>query len=157
MKNKLLIYSIIITIAWMGIIFLFSSMSATTSHAGSKGAIRYAVRSVNRKISEKEVNKIVNKLNYPVRKTAHVLEYLILTIFINSVAYNFFKDKLLHCNLLGFATSFIYACTDEIHQMFSLNRTALFSDVLVDTVGVLLGCLIFNKIYKKLSHKKVSI
>ena len=152
MKNKFLIYTIVITIIWMGIIYFFSAMPATTSHSGSKGLIRYVVKIVYRDESDKEITRKVNKLNYPVRKTAHVLEYLILTVLINSIFYNFFKD-MLYCNLISSCISFFYACTDEIHQLFSLNRTALFSDVLVDSIGIVFGCLLFNYLYKKLVKK----
>ena len=38
--------------------------------------------------------------------------------------------------------SFLYACTDEIHQIFVPGRSAQFRDVLVDTLGASFGATI---------------
>lgn len=55
--------------------------------------------------------------------------------------------------------SFLYACTDELHQIFVPGRSAQFRDVLIDTLGASFGAIItyliiklFTKI-KTRSHK----
>ena len=53
----------------------------------------------------------------------------------------------------------IYAISDEIHQCFTPGRGPLVTDVIIDTMGVLLGILLVMlviKIYEKLiiKHKK---
>lgn len=55
--------------------------------------------------------------------------------------------------------SFLYACTDELHQIFVPGRSAQFRDILIDTLGASIGTIItyliiklFNKI-KTRSHK----
>ncbi len=45
--------------------------------------------------------------------------------------------------ILSMIICFIYACTDEYHQLFVKGRTGQFSDSLIDTVGALIGCSIY--------------
>jgi VanZ family protein len=40
---------------------------------------------------------------------------------------------------LALAILFLYAATDELHQVYVPGRTALVSDVIVDTSGGLIG------------------
>ena len=44
--------------------------------------------------------------------------------------------------LLSVLIGFIYACLDEFHQSFIPGRTPLFTDILIDTLGVIVGSLI---------------
>ena len=44
--------------------------------------------------------------------------------------------------LLALCSSFLYACTDELHQLFVSGRSGQFTDVLIDTLGALFGCLL---------------
>ena len=41
---------------------------------------------------------------------------------------------------------FIYACTDEFHQLFVMGRSCEMRDVLIDTLGSFVGILIYYKI-----------
>jgi len=46
---------------------------------------------------------------------------------------------------------FLYAASDEFHQIFVPSRTALVSDVIIDTTGGAIGLLLFwltGKIFK---------
>ena len=42
----------------------------------------------------------------------------------------------------------LYACTDEIHQLFIQGRAGQLKDVLIDTIGSLTGIYIY-KVVKK--------
>jgi VanZ family protein len=100
--------------------------------------------------SEKTINKAVKDLDYPFRKVMHLSEYTILCILmINALYQSGLRNKKLY--LISIFLCFIYACTDEIHQLYRA-RTGEFKDVLIDTLGALIGiiiCLIINKIYTK--------
>ena len=37
---------------------------------------------------------------------------------------------------------FLYACSDEIHQLFVPGRSGMFTDVLIDTGGAVTGMLV---------------
>ena len=152
MKNKILLYlSVVLVIIWMGIIFMFSDTPSDKSNEGSLKISRYIVEKIysDKSIIEKE--KLAKKFNKPIRKVAHGSVYFLLAIFVNSVVCTI-KKKLFICNLISIIICFIYACTDEFHQMFVLNRSPLIVDVFIDTFGALIGSLIFNLIYKKIKN-----
>lgn len=67
-------------------------------------------------------------------------EYAILLLF---VYYGIHKTIRYKYALLGsLLISFIYACSDEIHQLFIPGRSGQFTDVLIDTSGALIMLLI---------------
>ncbi len=45
--------------------------------------------------------------------------------------------------LLAIFISIIYTITDEVHQLFVIGRYFAFSDIFVDTLGVLLASMIY--------------
>ena len=51
---------------------------------------------------------------------------------------------------------FLYACTDEFHQLFIAGRSAEIKDVLIDSFGSLTSILLCNFIYLKSKIKKVN-
>ena len=50
---------------------------------------------------------------------------------------------------------FLYACTDELHQLFIAGRSAEIKDVLIDSFGSLTSILLCNFIYLKSNIKKL--
>lgn len=82
----------------------------------------------------------VETLTFLIRKAAHMSEYAILLLLIyyglsNTITYKY--------NLLtSLATTFIYACSDEFHQLFIPGRSGQLKDVLIDTSGGLVMLLI---------------
>ena len=58
-------------------------------------------------------------------------------------------------NLVAIGICFLYACTDEYHQLFIEGRAGQFTDVLIDTAGASLGCAIVVLIYKLIYRKKL--
>ena len=156
MKGKILLcLSVILVILWMGVIFLFSAAPSDKSNAGSKRIARFIVEKIHGDKSDAEKYNLTIKYNKVVRKIAHASVYFILVIFVSSVIC-VFKKKLFVCNLISVFFCFVYACSDEIHQMFVMNRSPLFTDVLIDTFGAIVGCFVFNIIYGKVK-KEVSI
>ena len=53
---------------------------------------------------------------------------------------------------LSLAIVFLYAASDELHQVFVSSRTALVSDVFIDTTGAVIGLLLLWSIGKILKH-----
>ena len=53
---------------------------------------------------------------------------------------------------LSLAIIFLYAASDELHQVFVALRTALVSDIIIDTTGGALGLLLIWGIGKILKH-----
>lgn len=90
-----------------------------------------------------------------VRTMAHFSEFACLSFFVNNlfVAY---KEKLNPA--VACALSFLYAITDEIHQIFIPGRACQFSDMMVDLAGIVSGMFVFTILYlftNKLINKKV--
>ena len=151
MKKIILLWSMVII--WMGVIFYLSSMDTGESNGKSREVITKVVDTTvdishaKGEVSPKSKEKMVDKLNKPLRKCAHASVYFILAILI--------LNALLSCNnkhllliLLTIFLCFIYACTDEYHQTFVSGRTGQFSDVLIDTMGSVVACLVYYGIKK---------
>lgn len=138
---------------WMILIFTLSNMTGEVSTKASVGGIEKTITviadttnkmNITKKDNDqpKRIKKISKKLNYPVRKYMHVTEYLILTLLLyNAFCKSGIKNRktLFLCLLI----CFLYACTDEFHQLFR-ERTSSFIDVLIDTSGGLIAVLIIK-------------
>lgn len=68
------------------------------------------------------------------KKTAHVIEYAILSILLYRALKNsgVKKEKAMIYSVL---VAFVYAITDEMHQSFIPVRTPKVRDVIIDTLG----------------------
>lgn len=151
-----------LVITWLVAIYSFSNMDSNKSNTKSKEAINKVVSGtikvkdeIENKInntsnitSKEEINKITNKLNLPLRKVVHSLEYLILFILI--LFFLKFKEKNI---IIASIFCLIYAITDEIHQLFVLNRTGQVLDVLIDMSGIIIVLIIYYS-YKFVKEKR---
>lgn len=131
----------ILLFAWLLLIYYFSSQSGTSSGGLSDKILFYIANLL--KISN--IDSFVNNFSYLIRKAAHFSEYFILFI----LAYECFKeykiDYLLMVSILFciFAASF-----DECHQLLVEDRSGQVSDVLIDSCGSFISCLIWLKLFK---------
>lgn len=88
-----------------------------------------------------------------VRTFGHFSEFAALG-FLSLNCYYAFKNTIKP--LLTVALSWLYAWTDEIHQIFVDGRAFQISDLLVDLAGILCGTLLIYLIiilYEKIKHK----
>ena len=76
-----------------------------------------------------------------VRKLAHFSEYAILGI-LYVCFFKTFHFRLRSVMMASMLLVFIYACTDEFHQLFVAGRSGQFKDVLIDTAGGTTGILL---------------
>jgi VanZ family protein len=128
MENKRRIIHWGLLIVWMIVIFIMSSQPAKISDSQSEGVIKVLL-SIGI-----DANSIFGQLaNFIIRKCAHFLEYVILSILYFNVARLYFKKKAIIIGTIAFV--FVYACSDEIHQLFVPGREGAFRDVLIDTFG----------------------
>lgn len=152
------VLKIILLILWMMIIFAFSNQKAVDSSNLSSGLIDRTVVKVYKvfygDISKEKEEVIIEKYSYPIRKLAHYSLYFILGIlsFLVIVDYKNNKELILYSMLI----CFLYACTDEFHQLFIDGRSAEIKDVLIDSFGSLTSILLCNFIYLKNKIKKVN-
>ena len=108
---------------WMGVIFFLSSQTGGES-AGLSARI---VEGLNEVLPGADVDA----LGVIVRKGAHVTEYAILGALLAWA----FRGRSGWAIPVGVA----YAVTDEVHQLFVPGRAGQAGDVLIDSIGVLLG------------------
>ena len=144
------VLNIILLVIWMIVIFLFSSQngpkSTDTSNQVTKTFITITANITGNSYTEEELNNLVIDKTLIVRKTAHFLEYLILGILVINVL----KDHLkINKKTLLYALLFcvVYAISDEIHQLFSAERTCRILDVFIDSLGASLGIFVYLVIY----------
>ena len=173
--------NVIFIIIWMSIIFIFSSMPSEESNEKSKATIKETIEILNQtsvskqneSLSQTESSNIekgtetikenkdqnqndvqlIEKLNKPLRKCMQATEYLILSILILNWLKNY-ELKEWKAILISIITSFLYACTDEFHQLFVAGRTSQFTDVLIDTSGAIIGAIIFSILMAIISKSK---
>lgn len=144
---------IILVLLWMVMIFLLSNEEAVKSSKKSDGLIIKSVELFTGKsLSDQEKEKVLKYLVFPVRKCAHLSLYLILGILVISLLreYMVINTKLV---LLSLLICFLYACSDEIHQLFVPGRSGEARDVLIDTLGACLGVSFYYLVFRK---KKMS-
>ena len=120
-------------------IFFFSSDDADQSTKKSDGLIiRTSELILGRNLNNKEKENIINKFVVPVRKTAHFTIYFILGLcFINLLKEYMVIDKRSIVYTILFVA--VYACSDEIHQLFVSGRSGELLDVFIDTTGGFIG------------------
>lgn len=135
----------------MGLIFSFSNDTGVESTKKSDGFIIKVVENVLRKdLSSVEKEKWINCLVVPVRKGAHIGVYFVLGILICS-----FISEFMIVNyktiILAIIITFLYACSDEVHQLMIAGRSGQISDVIIDTIGASVGVISFSFIVRKCS------
>jgi VanZ family protein len=85
------------------------------------------------------------------RKTAHIFVYFVLTMLIfNALMKSYFfelrnREFFIKMSLLAFFLSFVYAISDEYHQTFVFGRHGDVKDIFIDSVGIAVSVLLFNK------------
>ena len=146
--NIKLILSILLVITWLLIIFTFSNMDTNKSNGKSKNIIYSVVKIFDQ--NEKEAKTIANKLNLPLRKGMHMFEYFVLSILLLTLIKNIKNIK--NKYILVLLMCFLYSLTDEFHQLFITGRTGQFKDCIIDTIGAIIGLLVYNKI-KRIKEK----
>ena len=160
------ITSWIIVIIWATVIFIMSSMNTNESNGKSKTIINEVVEKsvettnglgiTDKHPSKYKMQQVIEKWNYPLRKVAHASEYFVFTILILVVLKNSGVSGV-KMYVIASIICFIYSCTDEYHQTFVNGRTGQFSDVLIDTLGGVISCIIYNIIIKINKCKKEHI
>lgn len=144
----------ILIVLWMGLIFSFSSDTGEISTKKSDGFIIKLVETViGRDLNDHEKEKWTEYLVVPVRKGAHVGVYLIL----GSLIFSFISEFMIinyKSILLAIGITFLYACSDEIHQLLVPGRSGQINDVILDTIGASIGVIISSIIVRKCSKNE---
>lgn len=143
------IIKLVLIVVWMGLIFSFSNDTGEVSTKKSDGIIIRTVETfLARDLSNIEKEQWTKYLVVPVRKGAHFFVYLILGVLLVSLCQEFgeINKKMV---LLSVFLTFLYACSDEIHQLLVPGRSGQISDVVLDTIGAFIGIMGYKVINTK--------
>lgn len=125
-------------IIWMIVIFVMSNTNGNDSSSQSNFFANIILQFIN-------INR--ETLTFIIRKAAHMSEYAILALLtyyaLTKIAFN---KKIIF--QITFSISFLYACSDEFHQLFISGRSGQFTDVLIDSAGCLI-MLLFSYLWQK--------
>ena len=125
---------------WMIFIFIMSHTNGNDSSNQSNF------------IAEIILKVIRDTLTFIIRKAAHMSEYAILLLLLYYALSNVISKHTLSLSLL---VTFIYACSDEFHQLFIPGRSGQFKDVLIDTSGALIMLMIIFLWQRKKKSKLI--
>lgn len=161
-------------ILWMIVISFFSSEDGEQSKKRSIGVVSNGIHNIKEIITkDSSSNAISDKKNitsnnsnitsnsnlntkvtnnkkeieshlHLIRKSAHVIEYFVLGFLCIGFILTY-KNKLSwKVVLFSIFLCVLYACFDEIHQLFVPGRTGRIFDVFVDLIGISLGSLFYS-------------
>lgn len=138
-KKRIILFALVIS--WMVLIFWFSSAGHEVSSGQSERVARSVQYITNISFSEAVV-----------RKAAHVFLYFVLGVLLVCLVrtYELCWFRAIACST---GAAFVYAITDELHQLLVGGRSGQASDVLLDTIAAFAGAWVAfgcQKLAKKL-------
>ena len=135
----------ILTAAVMVMIFCFSMENAEQSDHRSGVITMIFMNVIHPEYDKLDVSRqkeLYDKVQLVIRKSAHFSEYTLLGFMIRLCLESWFGHRMRKKRTLafsGFVGGTLYAITDELHQLLIDGRSGQWTDVLVDSSGVLLG------------------
>lgn len=137
------LFSVVLVVAVMVLIYRFSAQSVAES------------RGLSKSIAEKLATLFpalgqVERLEHYLRKFAHFMLYFILGCGLTGVAGG---QRKVSPVLVSILVGTIFAASDEIHQIFSDGRGPMVQDVLLDACGVATGSVFVALCKRRCFHK----
>lgn len=143
-----------LTALWMGVIFWFSSKPALESSSMSNNIIDNTIikicQIVNDDLNDKQIANIRKIVSRPVRKLGHFTVYFILGLLVVSMLKSYgIKNIIIVASII----CFIYAFSDEIHQLFVDGRSCEMLDVILDTFSSMFSMMLIEINNRKMTCK----
>lgn len=145
MSNKRKFFYWALLISWMIFIAVMSHKPANISDSYSLGII-FRLDKLGIPLN----SLFGDSSNFIIRKSAHFIEYMILSILVANVLNLYLNKK--EVIFITIIIVFLYACSDEFHQLFVQGREGSFRDVLIDTAGgitAIIMRMLYNMFLKK--------
>lgn len=140
--NKKKLIKWIILFFWLLVIFMFS-------HEQNSGSATKEIISTTISVKEEpKTEPLLDGINFIVRKSAHITEFIILTLILFSLTSEYTKNEK-KIIIISIITCILCASGDELHQYFVPGRTALVTDVLIDSIGAIIALIIYKLIPKR--------
>lgn len=138
------IVTTVLTAAVMIQIFVFSTETAERSDRTSGRVTSRVIDIFYPEYDDSEPQRqkeIYDSVQHAVRKTAHFTEYAVLGLLLRFCLESWFGRRK-RLAFIAWAGGTIYSGTDELHQLLIDGRSGQWSDVLLDSGGVLTGVLL---------------
>lgn len=152
-KKKWRVFAFVPMFCMMFIIWGFSSNNGDNSASQSLEIVNRLITAGERIsghiLTEEDRMMWEERIHTPIRKLAHMTEYMIFTLTVAFPLMLYCKDKK-KIKWITFIYCTLYACLDEIHQLFVPERSGQITDVLIDAVGIGVGLFIFRKCYGRI-------
>ena len=131
----------VLVLVWMGVIAYLSHQPVYESNELSSAVAAVAIRAVAEVVPEATVVVNPSLMNHIVRKGAHVVAYMVLGFLVLNAQYasGAVGVKSLAATML---ICVLFAASDEWHQTFVPGRGGQMSDVLLDSVGAVVGIVL---------------
>lgn len=136
-------------------IFYFSAQPAAASTEMSDGVTTVLLQMAEHlellELSPEKATSLCETLAFPVRKSAHMLEYMILH---GTILFGLYHQNAAMRGkkwlMWAFFMTVCYAASDEFHQLFVPGRAGMLQDVLIDSIGVTaVTCILLLKMRLK--------
>jgi VanZ family protein len=95
----------------------------------------------------------ITSIQFLVRKCAHLIEYAILSALLLRAL----RQHLLAARSVAFVLAALYAVVDEFHQSFVPSRTGSPWDVVTDSIGAILGLVIYVRMTRRTNNRQSTI
>ncbi|HHY28165.1 MAG TPA: VanZ family protein [Desulfitobacterium dehalogenans] len=141
-RSRLILFvSWVAVFLWMGIIFYLSAQVAAQSDELSQGIAQRLFSAVAKAFPGLNMDSIQS--NFLVRKSAHFLTYLVLSVLtMNALGRSGIKGGRQIAVAVGICV--LYAISDEVHQLFVPGRSGQIKDVLLDSGGAIVGAALYR-------------
>ena len=131
-------------VLWMALIFYLSAQVATQSDELSQGIAERLFSVIDKVFPGLDISL---QANFLVRKSAHFLSYLVLSMLVmNALGRSGAQGS--RKVLIAIGICVLYAISDEVHQLFVPGRSGQIKDVLLDSGGALTGIILYTLIEK---------
>ncbi len=145
MKKYKIIFSWLLVILWIIMIFYLSHQPVEKSNSLSKNITKVIIETIEKIAPDKEFN--LSRINHIVRKNAHFFAYLLLgVLLLQGLKIIGIEGK--KAVLLGIILSIIFAVSDEVHQLYVPGRGGQIKDVIIDSAGAIVGIIMYKGLYR---------
>ncbi len=149
----------LLTASVMVMIFCFSMENAAESDQRSGTISMAVIRVLHPEYETMELyqkKELYDSVQFAVRKCAHYTEYMLLGFMIRLCLESWFGQRIRKPHvipLISMGAGTVYACTDELHQIAIDGRFGTWTDVLVDSCGVLTGICLGSVLIRYVKRK----
>lgn len=146
-KDACSVWAMILVVATIVLLFLFSGQNGTESSAISQGLASNILEFFHLQLTSTQSATF----HYLLRRAAHFGLFALLGFGLMALLHNV---SLSTAFLLTTLLSMAIGAANEYHQLLGDGRTARLTDVVLDTAGAIAGCLLYCAIRWFISHLK---